>query len=106
MKIDTLSRDGQTIKLSLSGRLDMVGNQIFEMELPGLLSTDHKSVMLDISDLDFIASIGLRTLVSKAKELAKHGGQLILCNPQDLVKNILITSGLELIIKIQDSCES
>lgn len=106
MKIDTLSENGQTIKLSLAGRLDMVGNQIFEMELPALLSPGKKSVVIDISELEFIASIGLRSLVSQAKELAKNDSELILCNPRDLVKDILTTSGLNHIIKILDTCET
>ncbi|MEJ2214279.1 MAG: STAS domain-containing protein [Gammaproteobacteria bacterium] len=105
MKIVTLSENGHTIKLSLAGRLDMVGNQIFEMELPTLLSPENQSVILDISELEFIASIGLRSLVSKAKELAKNDRELILCNPKDLVKDILTTSGLNHIIKILDTCE-
>ena len=105
MKIDTLSKNGHTIKLSIAGRLDMVGNQIFEMELPNLVSPEYKSVIIDISNLDFIASIGLRSLVSKAKELAKNEGQLVLCNPKNLVKDILETSGLNLIIKVTDTCE-
>ena len=84
----------------------MVGNQIFEKELPGLLPAESKSVIIDISELEFIASIGLRSLVSKAKELARHDGELTLCNPQDLVKDVLMTTGLDQILRIQDSCDA
>ncbi len=105
MKIDLLNSSDQSVKLALAGRLDLQGQQIFETELPAFILKDTKDVILDLSEMDFIASIGMRSFVSLAKKLHEKNGELILCNMQEIVYDTFVTTGLHQILKIVDSCD-
>ena len=48
------------------------------------LSGAKQNVMIDMSQVSFLASIEIRHLVSATKTLARRGGQLILISSQGL----------------------
>ena len=104
MNVEILSKEDQTIKLLLNGRLDMFGYQEFEKQLPHLISKTMKIVKIDLSKMDFIASIGMRSFVSLAKKLSANNGELILCNPQEAVTDIFETTGLDKVLTIVADC--
>jgi anti-anti-sigma factor len=47
-----------------------------------------------MSQVSFLASIGIRHLVTATKTLARKGGQLILIGSQDPIREVLTTAGL------------
>ena len=61
---------------------------------PATLAGGKKGVVVDLSEVTFLASIGIRHLVSATKALARKGGKLVLVNPTDAVKEVLVTSGV------------
>ena len=93
-------------KIALSGRLDLQGNQAIEMKLTSLAATRKAGVVIDMSGVEFLASIGMRTLISNAKAQANRGGELVRCNLQPLVKDVLSTSGIDSIIQVFEDCDS
>lgn len=105
MQIESESLDGNVIKIMLNGRLDMMGNQDIEMKFTALAATDKAGVLVDMSDVEFIASIGIRTLITIAKSQAHRGGKMVLCNLQDMVRDVLVTSGVDAIVDIYDNTD-
>lgn len=73
--------DGGITRINLSGRLDVQGRQDIDMKFTSMTATRKAAVLIDMSEADFIASIGIRTRVSSAKALAKRGGKMVLLNP-------------------------
>ena len=63
-------------------------------------------VMVDLTNVDFIASIGMRLLILNANELAKRGGKIVLFNPTPLVKGALKTAEFDQLIPIFDDYQS
>ena len=103
MDIEILSQNDQTLKISLTGRLDLQGRQEFEDKFPPLLKDDTQNVVIDLSNVDFVASIGMRSLVTLAKKLSARNGELILTNLQEKVYDTFITTGLDKTLKIEDN---
>ena len=106
MEIASEILEDSITKIELTGRLDLQGNQSIEMKLTSLAATQKAGVVIDMSGVEFLASIGMRTLISNAKAQAHRGGEIVLCNLQPLVKDVLTTSGVDSIIQIFDDCDS
>jgi anti-anti-sigma factor len=84
---------GSTATVTMVGRLDIAGAEAVALPL-ATLSGSKNGLVIDVSDVTFIASIGLRHLVSAAKALRRRGGRLVLLNPTAAVAEVITTSGL------------
>jgi anti-sigma B factor antagonist len=93
MEIMTTEDQGATARVALKGRLDIVGAEVIALPL-ATLAGSKQGLILDMSGVSFVASIGLRHLVQTAKALSRRGGRLVLLNPTEMVVEVLTTSGL------------
>ncbi len=92
---------GSTATVVLRGRLDISGADVVALPL-ATLSGVKKSLVVDMSGVTYVASIGLRHLVSAAKNVAQRGGKLVLLNPNPVVSEIVTTSGLTELLPIEN----
>ena len=65
-----------------------------------VISGSRKKVIVDLSAVSFMASIGIRTLVMGAKAITNKGGKIALLSPQPGVEKVLETTGIDTIIPI------
>ena len=65
MKLETEELDGGVLKVNLEGRMDIAGTDAIAVPLASLAATDNRRVILDLSDVDFLASIGVRAILQK-----------------------------------------
>jgi anti-anti-sigma factor len=86
-------------KLALAGRMDLQGSLAIDPVF-SKIAEEKTLVVVDMSDVSFLASLGLRTLVVSCKTLAGKGGNLVLLNPQPGVEKVLMTSGINTIIPV------
>lgn len=98
MQIDSETLDHGIIKVNLSGRMDILGVQAIDMKFTALTATQKAPVLVDMSEVSFLASLGMRTLISSAKALSSRGGYMVLYKPQPNVWDVLQTSGLSSLI--------
>jgi anti-anti-sigma factor len=89
------------VTVVLTGRLDILGAETIALPL-ATLSGSADSIVVDLSGVSFIASIGLRHLVTTAKKLNRRGGRLLLRNPNAAVIEVIETSGLSALLPIMD----
>jgi anti-anti-sigma factor len=91
----TISDFGQAgKKVTLVGKLDIMGAE--EIGLPlAALAGSRSNIVVDMTGVDFIASIGIRQLVETAKAVARGAGKLVLLDPNPMVTQVLVVSGLE-----------
>ena len=99
MKITQLESTEKITHLLLSGSLDIKGVRDIEMDFSRLTSGE-KTVVLDFSGVNFIASLGMRMLLSTAKKLESEGNKLILHSVSPLIETALNTAGLATIMPI------
>jgi len=91
MRVSEIAWD--TARVVLNGRLDMAGSA--KIDLPfSAAAGSNRYILVDMSDVTFIASIGIRTLVLGAKTVLRRGGKLILVSPQSEVEEVLNTIGV------------
>ncbi|MEN8175425.1 MAG: STAS domain-containing protein [Pseudomonadota bacterium] len=106
MKFESKEIDTDLVEITLVGRLDIQGTQAIDMPFTSVTATRRAGVLVDMSGVNFIASIGIRTLLTNAKALAKHGGKMVLLNPAPMVFDVLTTSGVDHMIPINDDYDS
>ncbi len=106
MDIQYSTLDAGIRLIKLSGRLDIIGTGEIETKFAGYCSGDRVHVIVDLSGVDFLASIGIRLLVLTAKSVAQRGGRMVLLNPTDDVYHILDLAGINSIIPVYSSLES
>jgi anti-anti-sigma factor len=98
---DVLGSDGSTKlrKVVLAGRLDMLGMEDIALKLTSLTASQAMPVILDLRDVSFLASIGIRSIISSARALDQKGGRMvILLGANDLVKATLESTGIDDVI--------
>ena|SRR5688572_26686491 len=92
--------------LKLIGTLDVIGVGNIETKFAGYCSGNNVRVLVDLSEVDFLASIGIRLLILTAKSIASRGGRMVLLSPIPEVLNVLEITGIPAIIPIYSSLES
>lgn len=102
MQIESELLDDHILKISLDGRLDIEGTQAIDMKFTALTATKKAAVLVDMTKVSFLASIGMRTLLSCAKASSARGGKMVLFSPQPMVKDVLETSGVATLIPAYD----
>jgi anti-anti-sigma factor len=65
------------------------------------VSGAKNTILVDMSGVTFIASIGLRHLVMAAKAVVRRGGSLKLVNPNPAVAEVIAAAGLAEILPIE-----
>jgi anti-anti-sigma factor len=99
MEITISEFGGVAKKIALVGKLDIAGAEAIGLPLATIAGT-KTSIVVDMVGVDFIASIGIRQLVMAAKSVARGPGRLVLLDPNPLVTDVLVTSGLEDLLPI------
>jgi len=99
MKLDVADMENGITKISLSGRLDVEGALKIDNEFTEITKL-KKNVLVDLSEVPFIASLGIRTLVIGAKATSNNGGKMVLLNPQPNVEQVLRTTRVDTIMPI------
>ena len=96
MEIKTAT-DGDRLTIAVSGRVDTVTAPEFEA---GLKFGSAKSVVIDLSNVPYMSSAGLRLLLSAHKTLHGRGGELKIANVQAAVKEVLDITGFSDILNL------
>jgi anti-anti-sigma factor len=104
MTIETL--EPPLTRISLEGRMDLQGTQAIDQKFAFATSTKELKLAVDLSAVSFLASIGLRTLLTAARAQAGRGGRMVLVAPNDMVRKTLEVAGVDRIVPIVQDWES
>jgi len=64
--------------IAITGRLDIPGTDSVGAKLQELAAAPKKGVVVDLRTVQFLASIGIRALISSAKAVQQRGGKMVL----------------------------
>jgi anti-anti-sigma factor len=88
-------------RIMISGRLDMPGTDSVASQLAELTAAPKKGVVVDLSAVKFLASIGIRALLTSAKAVQQRGGKMVLVvSKGSTVVMSLEATGVDLLIPI------
>ena len=84
---------GTTRVLALSGRLDTETSADVELALQDLLGAGERNFLIDMTDIGYVSSAGLRVLLATAKQLEGGKGSLRLCGLNPSVRQVFDVAG-------------
>ena len=86
--------------IKLIGRLDINGIGAMESKFVAHCAGSQVKVMIDLSEMDFLSSVGGYLFLWTAKEVLRNGGKFVLLNPSPNVEQILQLTGAKELIPI------
>jgi anti-sigma B factor antagonist len=84
--------DGKYVA-TLEGEMDTAAALEVEETLKPLYTSDGKDVIIDCTDLEYIASSGLRILISILKGAKSTGSRVVMRGVNDDIKNVFKLTG-------------
>jgi anti-anti-sigma factor len=93
MKMDVEAIAPGVVRVILDGRFDINGANVIDLPFSAIAGA-HKGVIVDLANVSFLASIGIRTLLLGAKVVQRRGGCFVLLNPVDDVERALEVTGV------------
>jgi anti-sigma B factor antagonist len=88
-------------KIALGGALDIAGAAEADQPFRSASEKERK-LIVDLTDVDFLASIGIRVLVKSAKTVAERGGRMAVYGAQEASRKVLVSSGVERLVNLVD----
>lgn len=106
MELKVIQADEALTHVALCGRLDIRG--VSEIENRFLFTTTSRRVpaVVDLSEVEFIASLGIGMLVGAAKALTRQGFGLVLLVPPGLARETLELSGVTRVVPTATDLEA
>jgi anti-sigma B factor antagonist len=95
----TVESIGDITNIVLNDRLDSVGAASLARKFKDEVG-DKRAVIVDLSDVDYIASLAIRFLVAGAKAVKANGGKFVILSPAEYVFDVLKTAGIDQVIPI------
>lgn len=95
-----MDRDGTSLTVSLEGRLDTTTAPKLEAELRQALKT-VTDLVIDLRELAYVSSAGLRVLLSAQKVMNKKRGDMLVRNVNDAVMEVFEVTGFVDILNIE-----
>lgn len=86
--------------LELFGEIDINNSPEFRKVFDRLIKEDRKKILLNFSQISYIDSSGLATLVEMLQRLKRIGGILRLCNLSEKVKGLFEITKLDKLFSI------
>src|SRR5580704_15107477 len=105
MALATEELSGGVTKVILEGRLDIEGAAAIDLPM-NIIAGSKKAVLVDMQNVSFLGSMGLRALVAPARAIKGRGGKIVLFAPNESVEKVLKTSGVDTLIPIFHELQS
>jgi anti-anti-sigma factor len=99
------SIDGKIGIVKVAGRMDAESAPQFEEACAACLRDGAAHLVMDLADLQYVSSMGLRSFLSVAKMLQKTGGKMPLCGMKGLVKEVFDLTHLTSLFPLYDSTQ-
>ena len=87
-------------KVSLFGRLDSSGVDVIETQFSATIVPAGASTIVDLTELTFLASLGVRMFISTTRALSWRGGKLVMYGARPAVLEIIETMGFSDIVPL------
>lgn len=101
MKTTIQEIDGKLVAV-LDGQLDTAAAVEVEQQLQPLYENEDKDIVIDCEKLEYIASSGLRILLSILKRAKAHGHTVTLKGLNDDIKNVFKMTGFINLFQFED----
>ncbi len=101
----TEERRADILILRVIGKLDASTSKDLENKILGLIAAREEKMVVDLSQLDYISSAGLRVFLLAAKRMDEAKGKMVLCALKEAVKHIFDIAGFSSLLAFTTSTE-
>ena len=98
MEIETRA-SGDFVDISVRGRLDAYWSTSLASALDELVRNGRHRIRLNLAEVAYMSSAGIRVLLKFYKQLEPIHGALVVSNPSEAVKSVLELAGLQVLLK-------
>lgn len=105
MKLSTEELDGGITRVVLDGRLDIEGAQVIDLRM-NVVAGSALRLLIDLSGVEFLGSMGLRSLVVPAQAVKRHGGKTVLFKPTPMVEEVLRAANIPFLVPVCHDMET
>jgi anti-sigma B factor antagonist len=106
MQCESFTLLDDIVQVRLSGRLDLEGTQAINDKFTVATKERAAKIIIDLSEVSFLASVGIRLLLTSARAQANHGGKLVLAAPRPAVRKVIEAAGIDQLIGVVADVES
>lgn len=89
--------------VDMAGRLDSQTAGVSGDRMTEIVRGDHKKIVLNLQNLEYVSSAGLRIILRASKLLQGLGGEFRICNATGLVREVLDSAGFSSLLKTYDT---
>ena len=99
MEINTIKENNISI-ITVKGRMDAVSAPVFEKDMSALIAQGEYTFIINLGALEYISSVGLRSILTAAKQLKKINGEIIFTGLQGTVEEVFKISGFQSLVML------
>jgi anti-anti-sigma factor len=77
------------VKFTLKGRVNAVSADTLLYKLETALNDGHKNLIVNMSRIEYLSSVGIRVILKIYKKAAEAGGKFSIERPSENVRNVL-----------------
>lgn len=102
----TATQDKDCIILALAGRMDATTTIEFDNAAQAAMNEGHTHILVDLQNVVYMSSAGLRSLLSLAKAAKAAQGRLCFCCLQPMVAEVFRISGFDRMLSVHADREA
>ena len=95
-----ISQEGNIVIVSVTETVDALTAPDLTRTLSGQVATGHCNLVVDLTQVEFMSSAGLRTLLGAVKESRAGGGDLRIASNNPGIDKVLKLSGFYNVAKV------
>jgi anti-sigma B factor antagonist len=106
LSVESTVTDDDIVVLVISGPMDVATTPRLRDSLVRLIDEGRHRLVLDLSGVDFIDSIGLGVIVGMVHRLRPHDGSLAVAAPSPQARNVFQITQLVRVIALYDTTDA
>ncbi|MCL2810248.1 MAG: STAS domain-containing protein [Treponema sp.] len=83
------SIEGNICKFYAKGRVDSNTSDVLQFKLDKAIKEGHINIILNMAQIEYLSSIGIRVILSTYKQAASAGGSFYIESPSEIVRNVM-----------------
>jgi anti-anti-sigma factor len=95
MNIEEKELSSGAFLISLSGRLDILGTDQISLKLSGMTAAPRQAIIINMQDVTYVASIGIRTLILAIKSVHNRSAKMCFLDCNEEIHSTLCLAGLD-----------
>ena len=96
-----VEKESDVTKISLIGRLDTNTSGDFENTLNDLFEKGNYNILVDLKDLEYVSSSGLRVFLGAQKKVSAESGSMVIKHVNSTIMEVFEMTGFADILDIR-----